>query len=276
MQNFSLLNGKIQGVRYGAGPQRLLALHGFLDNAYSFKRLAEYLPDVEIWAIDLPGHGLSDNLPPGDGTFIMQWLPQLGRVLDELNWPDYRILGHSLGAVLSQLLATVDDRVVQLLSLDALGPLSATTEQNIDRFQRLYDGRRKQFPKRYYSRYDDLVVSREKGLFPLSHEAARVIAGRAVGMSNRGWFHRYDRRLRDESLWRLTEPEVLMCLSRIRCPLSLLVFNTHLWEGVKSGFQARQNAVPELTVTMLEGSHHLHLEEPEPVAAWVLEQLGLH
>lgn len=269
MQNISLLNGQIQGVRFGQGHHRLLALHGFLDNAYSFKRLAEQLPDVEIWSLDLPGHGLSGSLPDGDGTLILQWLPILGRVLDELDWPEYRLLGHSLGAVLSQLLGALDKRVTALLSLDALGPLSSTTAQNLDRFQRLYDARRKRFPQRFYGSYDELIASREKGMFPLSHEAARVMSGRAVGLAGQGWFHRYDRRLRDESLWRLSEQDVLGWLSGIRCPLHLLVFNTHLWSSVEQVFHDRQSVVPDLNVTWMEGSHHLHLEDPERVAGWV-------
>lgn len=274
MQDISLLGGQIRGVRFGQGTRRLLALHGYLDNAYSFRRLAEALPGIEIWCLDLPGHGLSSELPESDGTFILEWLPILGRALDELNWPEYQILGHSLGAILSQMLAAMDTRITRLLSLDGLGPLTSTSTENLNRYQRLYDNRQKRFPLRYYPSYEALVASREKGMFPLSHQAARVIAGRAVGMSSHGWYHRYDRRLRNESLWRLSEEEVQQWLGRIRCPVHLLLFDTHRWAPLESVFQARQQAIETLNVDVIEGSHHLHLESPELVAKWVRAVVG--
>ncbi|EAR09424.1 alpha/beta fold hydrolase [Reinekea blandensis] len=273
MREISLLDGQVRGVILGQGPQRLLAFHGFLDNAYSFRRLSDALPDVELWCLDLPGHGLSSALPEQEGTFILQWLPVLGRALDELNWPSYQILGHSLGAILSQMLAALDPRITSLLSLDGLGPLTASTAQNLDRFQKLYNARGKRFPIRYYDSYDALIASREKGMFPLSRSAAETMAGRAVGLSEHGWFHRYNRRLRDESLWRLSEEEVLGWLARIGCPVNLLLFDTHRWAPMRDVFEARQRAVPELNLHQMNGSHHNHLEQPDEVAVWVRQCL---
>lgn len=51
------------------GPQDGLpvALHGWLDNANSFARLAPKLKGLRILALDMAGHGHSDHRPPGAG-----------------------------------------------------------------------------------------------------------------------------------------------------------------------------------------------------------------
>ena len=49
--------GMLRGLRWGRpGNTPILALHGWLDNAASFSRLAPLLLDVDVVAIDLPGH----------------------------------------------------------------------------------------------------------------------------------------------------------------------------------------------------------------------------
>ena len=43
----------------------ILALHGWLDNAASFARLAPLLKEYYVISIDFPGHGKSDHYPFG-------------------------------------------------------------------------------------------------------------------------------------------------------------------------------------------------------------------
>lgn len=44
----------------------MLGLHGWMDNAGTFDRLAPLLsPSIYFVAVELPGHGLSSHLPAG-------------------------------------------------------------------------------------------------------------------------------------------------------------------------------------------------------------------
>lgn len=269
MREFSLLNGRIQGIRFGQG-RPVLAFHGFLDNAMSFKPLGDALKGVEIWSVDLPGHGRSSALPSGEGWTLMQWLPTLGRLMDELDWPRFQLLGHSLGGILAQMLAAVDDRIQTVIALDALGPIADTDKGNLDRMERFYGSRNADNNvRRYYSTSDQLWQARLKGRFPLSERSARLLSWRGVGVNDQGWFHRYDRRLREESTWRLTESQIRALLGRIACPLHLAVFESSPTSQLPDLIQGREACVPNLHRKTFPGSHHEHMENPEPIARWM-------
>lgn len=268
MREFSLLNGRIQGLRWGQG-RPVLAFHGLLDNAMSFQPLAQHLQHTELWAIDLPGHGRSMALPGQGGWSLPDWLPVLGDLLDELNWSQFELLGHSLGGILSQMLATLDARVSRLWSLDALGPIADDDDGNLDRLQRLYDARRKPTSKRrHYLHPDALWQARAQGRFPLSEASARLLTRRGVGLGEGGWFFNYDRRLRQETQWRLTESQVLALLQRIPCPLHLALFNDSPLAN-QDILLPRQQAVPLLHLERFAGGHHAHMETPQPIAQWL-------
>lgn len=248
----------------------VLALHGYLDNAMSFRPLGDELQGVELWAIDLPGHGLSGALPTGDGWTLMQWLPLLGRLLDELDWPHYDLLGHSLGGVIAQMLGSVDRRIKTLVSLDALGPVTDTDEGNLDRLRQIYDQRNKNgVNRRYYSTPEGLWQARLKGRFPLSERSAQLMSWRGIGYNQHGWFHRYDRRLRQQSIWRLTEAQARGMLQRLACPLHLALFDRSPLIEMGVMLKERQECVSELYCETFTGGHHAHMETPAPIARWI-------
>jgi len=57
------VNGKkLAALQSNRGSRhRILCVHGWLDNANSFRPLLPLIQDAEIVAIDLPGHGHSDH-----------------------------------------------------------------------------------------------------------------------------------------------------------------------------------------------------------------------
>ena len=59
-RTFDLRGLRVAAIEWGAdGARPVLALHGWLDNAASFARLATLLDRLHLVAIDLPGHGRS-------------------------------------------------------------------------------------------------------------------------------------------------------------------------------------------------------------------------
>ena len=88
--------GRIAALRNdGAGP-RVLALHGWLDNAASFIPLSSHLRGIDLVAIDQPGHGRSAHLPPGTDYSFVGAMNAVLDVADALGWERFALLGHSM------------------------------------------------------------------------------------------------------------------------------------------------------------------------------------
>ncbi|KAK2576420.1 hypothetical protein KPH14_005756 [Odynerus spinipes] len=95
--------GKIAGKLWGnnKSKQPILALHGWQDNAASFDNLAPLLEKHgPILALDLPGHGFSSWLPPGQMYFEIVYLVLLCRLKRYFGWEKLKLLAHSLSAYL--------------------------------------------------------------------------------------------------------------------------------------------------------------------------------
>ena len=67
----------------------VLALHGWLDNAVSFDRLAPLLPDFHIVALDLAGHGRSQHRHPEVVFHFIDWAPEVIATADVLGWSTF-------------------------------------------------------------------------------------------------------------------------------------------------------------------------------------------
>ena len=100
--------GRIAGLRGGTpGAPRVLALHGWLDNAASFVPLAAEFErsglHIELVAPDLPGHGRSAHLAPGADYSFAGALHAVLDIADALGWDQFALLGHSMGAGIASL-----------------------------------------------------------------------------------------------------------------------------------------------------------------------------
>jgi pimeloyl-ACP methyl ester carboxylesterase len=267
---------------------RLLALHGGLDNAASFDRLAPLLCEhFHIVALDLPGHGRSDHRPPGVWYHYVDYLGDVLQAADALGWERFGLLGHSLGgAVASVLAAACPQRVERLLLIEALGPLSAGPEQALTQLQRALSQRGDLADKalRVFVSVDEAAQARAQAS-DLSLDVARVLVGRGIKPVERGCVERgtvaggsveggfvwsSDPRLTLASPQRYTEAQIQTILAGIRVPTRLVLAEPAPVFLPEDLIRARIAQVPGIEVVRLPGHHHLHLEDPAPVAAALL------
>lgn len=252
----------------------ILALHGWLDNSGSFDYLAPLLKSFQVFAIDLPGHGLSGHWPKGMSYHSIDGVGTLAHLIRHWNWEKVILMGHSMGASIASLFAgTFPEQLDKLILLEGLGPLTSPAEEAPARLKRSIlqhsELSTKQLP--VYSDIDRAIEVR-KQVSGMSEKATRPLVQRGIKEFSGGFTWRTDPRLKMESPYRMTEPQVIAFLKEISCPT--------LWIQARQGLKwdpwiinERTRAVKDLKTFEIEGNHHVHLEDPEKVAEIILSFL---
>jgi pimeloyl-ACP methyl ester carboxylesterase len=255
---------------------KLLALHGWLDNAASFDRLAPLLCEhFHIVAVDLPGHGRSAHRPPGLWYHYIDYLGDALAAADAFGWQRFGLLGHSLGGAIASMIAGIAaDRIERLLLIEALGPMSLSPEHTLAHLQHSLGERGQVGTLRVFASEEEAaqVRVRGNGLLTLSPDAAMALIARGtMAVAGGGVSWSSDQRLTLTSPMRYTEEQILSVLAGITAP-TLLILAEPSPPFLSEEMIARRAAhVPGMRVVRIPGSHHLHLEDPRPVAQAILE-----
>ncbi len=252
----------MRGLAWGdPGQPPVLALHGWLDNAASFRLLAPLLEGYHVVAVDLTGHGQSD-WRSADATYqVYDDVPQLVALADQLGWETFRLMGHSRGAIMSSILAAAfPERVSQLVLLDGVYPPPVPESEFVGQMRNFVRERQRLAARkpRVYPDLDAAVAAREEQ--GLSAEAAHYIATRNLRPCSGGYELTTDPRLRGASAVKLTPGQVSAMLDGLRCPVLLLMAQRGLAVTHAKRFSALDQHVPLAQVETFPGGHHFHME----------------
>lgn len=133
----------------GNGPQKVIMLHDWHGDHTLYTPILPYIDGntFHYAFADLPGYGLSRG--HAGPASIQQTASTIIALADELDWPRFHIVGHSLSAMIAQYLAVlVPNRIVSLIAvcpIPASGSLAsddalaffASTARDDDAFRRL-------------------------------------------------------------------------------------------------------------------------------------------
>jgi pimeloyl-ACP methyl ester carboxylesterase len=267
----------LSGIKYGdQGKTPILALHGWLDNAASFKFLSQHLQDYTIYAVDFAGHGNSDHLPFAASYTITEYVNHVFEIAEEMGWEKFHLLGHSLGACVASIFAgTFPERISSLLLIEGIGPLSRIEMETPEAFA-FYIKKRNASKSRMpsYQSFDDALAARVKGS-EITTSGATPIVERGIKEKNQRFYWKTDPRLTHPSAHRLTEAQVLAFLERIACPTTLISAKNG-YPYHRGSYDSRINAVSQIDSKLLSGQHHLHLDDPLPTAKLVSEFAKTH
>ncbi|GLQ89553.1 alpha/beta fold hydrolase [Dyella flagellata] len=253
----------------------MLALHGWLDNAGSFSLLAPRLArHFRVIALELPGHGHSDHLPAGISYHYVDYVSAVLSAADTLRLGRYALLGHSLGAGIASLVAAAaPQRIERLFLIEGLGPLGDDGSNTLQRFRDAYAAPAAHGKSlRVFANVDQAVSARTIAS-GLRADLARPIVQRGLAEVEGGYRWRSDPRLTRPSAIRLAEAQIRALLAGIEAPASLLLSRPTTPYLPSEMMELRAQQVPRIAVTPMDGGHHLQLEHPGAVAAWLLEAM---
>lgn len=267
--SLDLPTGRIAGLRAGKpGSVRVLALHGWLDNAASFVPLAPRLQGLDLVCPDLPGHGRSAHLQPGADYSFAAAVHSVLDIADGLGWARFSLLGHSMGAGIGSLVAAAcPDRIERFVAIEALGALAEVPERTVQRLRDAVTATRALQHKRLRV-FPDIAsaVRARMQANALSEAVARLLVERGLVPVEDGFVWSSDPRLTLPTMLRTTEEQVRDLVAGITCPTRVLFAEPaqpYLPDDLR---RARTALLPQGELRILTGGHHLHMEDPAAVA----------
>lgn len=238
-----------------------IGLHGWLDNANTFDRLAPLLPELNFIALDFAGHGYSDHRPEGVHYHPIYDIQEVLAVANHLNWHQFNVIGHSMGAsIASELAAMFPDRVRSSVQIDgflATGGVSAES-----RIQQTRLAIEKILNPHHQARVFeniDAMARRVTEATDQTIDAARVLVERGHKEVDGGISWRTDPRIRYPTPLRHTRDQINLLLKDSTSPSLLIVAEQgDKWYQGEIGVAEEHH--PNLRVERMTGSHHIHLE----------------
>lgn len=262
--------GSVSALAWGGGGgRRVLALHGWLDNAASFVPLAPLLAGVELVAPDLPGHGRSFHLAPGADYSFAGAVHTVLDIADALGWETFSLLGHSMGAGIASLVAAgAPERVERLVAIEALGALPERATHTAKRLREAVSAKRALATKqlRVFANPGPAVRAR-MAANALGEASAKLLVERGLREVEGGFTWSSDPRLTLPTMVRMTPEQVDDLVAGIACRTRVIYADPpqpYLPEPDRS---RRARLLPRGELVVIAGGHHLHMEQPADVAA---------
>jgi len=276
---FHLTWGKIAAKAWGPRNGRpVLAIHGWLDNAATFDRLIPLLPkDLRIVCADIPGHGLSDHYPPDIAYHFNACLPIIQRIVKQLNWEKFYLIGHSLGGGMAVFFAEIfPEQVEKLVMLDIVRAQTTFPETMGNRLRKSTNVILKQEeaiiagPEKPCS-YETALKRSIMGSFnSLDVTACNALFTRGLTKVADGYVFNRDRRLRAAPLDFAPKDDQVILARNVTAEVLIIKCRDAPYfespEYYEEQVEALRTNSKSLQYVHVDGNHHCHLTHPERIA----------
>jgi len=265
-----------------------LGLHGWLDNANTFDRIALLLPEnIRFVAMDFPGHGLSSHRWPGMPYLHFEYVADIKRVVSQLGWEKFSIISHSMGAFVASLYAGTFPNEVENLVLIEYGGYPARSADKPHFWLARYAAGMATMNSKTPRVYESIEAAAAKREQPyngntLRKDDALLITKRGSTATKDGVIFSHDPALKKTcSPFLPPQLSVNLILSKIKGAV-LILEGSDSQNLHEKGQETRlerlsvicQHAKFKMWKT-LRGGHHVHLDNPEQTAQQIKQFLAL-
>ncbi|CAH1156116.1 unnamed protein product [Phaedon cochleariae] len=262
----------------------ILSIHGWQDNCQSFDRLIPLLnEDVGFLAIDSAGHGYSSRLPPGMLYHHINHLITIRSVANYFNWPKVSLMGHSLGSIMSYMYSSLYPTEIDfLICLDAIRPRQTTNvlpeiTKTIELYMKTDEFMRKGHEPPSYS----IEEIKKKLSEPIENsillEYTQFLMERGIAPSKKypgKYYFTRDPRVKISNFFVISDEEVSQSIPLMKMPIFFVkASDSPYFFGKTEIFfeflDAHRKNNTNFEHHFIEGTHHVHLNNPERVAPLV-------
>lgn len=248
----------------------VLAIHGWLDNAASFSNLIPLLPNYNWTAVDLPGHGHSFHRPANTHYHFIDWVTDLVDFIQAKYDKPVTLVGHSLGGMLSTVIAGLYPELVErVVLIDAAGLMTQAKSDGAKELRAALDSRVMQTAKGKTQKVNHKAAVRARAMAgDLLESSAQVLIDRNLKQIEQDYYWRSDHRLRTRSPIRMHATQAQSIIESITAPVLILLAEDGYGE-IKQGFSHYQGHYQNLICVTVPGGHHCHLEQAEQCAQFI-------
>lgn len=253
------------------GAPLLLCLHGWLDNAASFSKLAPYLKDYYVVVIEWPGHGHSHHRGSDAYYHFSDYLSDLYVLIEQQNWLPVNIIAHSMGAMIATVFAAAFPEKINTLTLiDSIGLMVESADDTAKNLRKALSNRHKakRKDKTIHPSIDSAVKAR-MSVSDLTYEDASILVKRGLKKYQGGYVWRSDSRLRLLSPYRYTKEQARTLIKNITSPVLLLsgARGIDFVNGAKHEFM---DCYQTIETHEIDAGHHIHMEKPQETANYII------
>eukprot|EP01125_Pyxidicula_operculata_P004519 TRINITY_DN1708_c0_g2_i2.p1 TRINITY_DN1708_c0_g2~~TRINITY_DN1708_c0_g2_i2.p1 ORF type:complete len:315 (-),score=33.92 TRINITY_DN1708_c0_g2_i2:230-1174(-) len=274
---------------------KILALHGFLDNCATWDKMAPLLVErgqgkVQIVAIDDAGHGQSDHRPGGFYSYLESTFDTV-EVIEQLNWKNMFLLGHSRGGNIGLLTASAlaKDKIIdKLFIVDVLGPSTKPDNQTLENLRNCIKSRPQQFTRkpREYDSLDQIVDRMVESNKFLERESALLLAQRGTKQTNTGeksviqFSHDMHLSMQFPSTVVWSDRQMKDIFHNVLCPVYIIWSSAEKrnWRFDEEALFQRLTWFPDrslITLKKVDGSHHVHIDDAPLIVEDVAKFFGI-
>lgn len=283
--------GYIQGKWWGPMNARpVLCLHGWQDNCGTFDRLIPQLNDkLGYLAIDFPGHGYSSKLPAGmyyhsaDYTILVRYL------FKYFKWEKISLIGHSLGGITSYVYSMLYPNSVDfVVCIDGAKPMIRRNNNEyvakaIEQFFKYeqFHCSKKEPPSYTLDEIRAKIAAPNNNSVLLENTDYLMYRNIAPSKVNPGkYYFTRDPRLKVGALVNYPQDELVEYAQNITCPILIAKAKQGSYYELKQNFYEVLDVVKrsskDCAFHYVEGTHHVHLNNPENVSGLINEFMEKH